>query len=65
MFSPKILLIAHALILTGCVSLAPEYQRPKSNVPEQLHSDLTVPLAEQGNRHFLYLAGKRLFKTRK
>ncbi|HCR4095064.1 efflux transporter outer membrane subunit [Providencia rettgeri] len=42
MFSPKILLIAHALILTGCVSLAPEYQRPKSNVPEQLHSDLTA-----------------------
>lgn len=44
MYFPKILLIANALILSGCVSLAPEYQRPNLNVPSQLSSG-TLPLA--------------------
>ena len=40
MYSPKILIIAYALILTGCVSLAPEYQRPNLNVPQQFSSNI-------------------------
>lgn len=40
MYSPKILIIAYALILMGCVSLAPEYQRPNLNVPHQFSSNI-------------------------
>lgn len=36
MYFLKILFIANVLILGGCVSLAPEYQRPESQVPNQL-----------------------------
>ncbi|MGG4608039.1 efflux transporter outer membrane subunit [Providencia sp. Me31A] len=39
MYFSRILLIANALILSGCVSLAPEYQRPELQVPEQLATD--------------------------
>ena len=42
MYFPKILLIANALILSGCVSLAPEYQRPNLNVPNQLNSGVST-----------------------
>lgn len=41
MYSPKILIIAYALILTGCVSLAPEYQRPNLKLPHQLNNHVS------------------------
>lgn len=41
MYSPKILIIAYALTLTGCVSLAPEYQRPNLNLPHQFNSHVS------------------------
>ncbi|AXH62750.1 MULTISPECIES: efflux transporter outer membrane subunit [Providencia] len=41
MYSPKILIIAYALILTGCVSLAPEYQRPNFNLPHQFSGNVS------------------------
>ncbi|WP_369309903.1 efflux transporter outer membrane subunit [Providencia rettgeri] len=46
MYFPKIFLIANALILSGCVSLAPDYQRPNLNVPSQLSSNIGT-LVEQ------------------
>ncbi|HGN1706144.1 TPA: efflux transporter outer membrane subunit [Providencia rettgeri] len=39
MYFSRILLIANALILGGCVSLAPEYQRPELQVPNQFATD--------------------------
>jgi len=35
MFKLKLLSISTIFILTGCVSLAPEYQRPAAPVPQQ------------------------------
>ncbi|HGV5114536.1 TPA: hypothetical protein ACNHEA_005311, partial [Klebsiella pneumoniae] len=35
MFKLKLLSISTIFILAGCVSLAPEYQRPPAPVPQQ------------------------------
>ncbi|MTC60263.1 efflux transporter outer membrane subunit [Providencia rustigianii] len=46
MYNLKILLLASSVILTGCISLEPEYQRPKLNIPVNIEPGVTSLMDE-------------------
>lgn len=46
MYNLKILLLASSVILTGCISLEPEYQRPKLNIPVNIEPSSTSLMDE-------------------
>ncbi|CAG9410632.1 efflux transporter outer membrane subunit [Providencia alcalifaciens] len=46
MYNLKVLLLASSVILTGCISLEPEYQRPKLNIPVNIEPSFTSLMDE-------------------
>lgn len=49
MYSTKILLLFSSLILSGCISLAPEYQRPYPKVPNNFLGNSTLLTVNEDN----------------